>query len=302
MHFLRDRRKFFESAGLGILALGLGKAGGLKEALADEEAPASAQPALATGGTVPFWSERQAGILTPQQAHSYFASFDLMTANRDDVIKLFKAWTDASARMTEGRPGAPGTDSLEALDLPPSKLTLTFGFGAGLFSKNGKDRYGLLKHKPEALIELPKFHGDELIEAKTGGDISIQACADDPQVAFHAVRHLARLATPVSYDGTAADVAQIRWAQAGFASGGAGEATPRNLMGFKDGTQQPPEKDYDHAVFVDVGRPALDARRDISGRPPNSHRARALGQERGRLSGAGHRPAQGHGRAARQES
>ena len=64
--------------------------------------------------------------------------------------------------------------------------------------------------------------------ARTGGDLSVQACADDPQVAFHAVRQLARLAY---------GVAEIRWAQSGFVSDSATESTPRNLMGFKDGTQ-----------------------------------------------------------------
>ena len=48
--------------------------------------------------------------------------------------------------------------------------------------------------RPTALVDLPKFNGDQLIPEKTGGDISVQACADDPQVAFHAIRQLTRLA------------------------------------------------------------------------------------------------------------
>ena len=81
---------------------------------------------------------------------------------------------------------------------------------------------------------------DQLIEAKTGGDLSIQACADDPQVAFHAVRQLARLA---------AGTAQIRWAQTGFLPTNNRE-TPRNLMGFKDGTQRPEEKEREGIIWV----------------------------------------------------
>ena len=69
---------------------------------------------------------------------------------------------------------------------------MTFGFGAGLFTKDGNDRYGLAAHRPDALVDLPRFNGDQLVEAHTGGDLSVQACADDPQVAFHAVRQLAR--------------------------------------------------------------------------------------------------------------
>ncbi|PZR60176.1 MAG: deferrochelatase/peroxidase EfeB, partial [Stutzerimonas stutzeri] len=117
-------------------------------------------------------------------------------------------------------------DSGDVLGLGPCGLTITFGFGPGLFTKDGKDRYGLAARRPAALVDLPRFNGDQLIEQKTGGDLFIQACANDQQVAFHAVRQLARLAY-----GTAA----MRWGQSGFLSGPRGQ-TPRNLMGFKDGT------------------------------------------------------------------
>ncbi len=114
---------------------------------------------------------------------------------------------------------------------------MTFGFGAGLFSKNGTDRYGLASRRPEALIDMPTFNGDQLVEAQTGDDLSVQACADDAQVAFHAVRQLV---------GLAYGKAQLRWVQTGFnAAFGAGE-TPRNLMGFKDGTQNP-NQDFSNA-------------------------------------------------------
>jgi deferrochelatase/peroxidase EfeB len=135
---------------------------------------------------------------------------------------------------------AASVDSGEVLGMAPARLTLTFGFGAGLFIKDGKDRYGLAMRRPAALVDLPMFHGDQLQPTRTDGDLSVQACADDPQVAFHAVRQMARLADKF---------AQIRWAQAGFLAGGPAGETPRNLMGFKDGTQQPTELDK----FVWVG-------------------------------------------------
>jgi len=127
-------------------------------------------------------------------------------------------------------PGAMAADTGDVLDQSPARLTLTFGFGTGLFSKDGHDRYGLAAHRPAALVDLPKFVGDQLVEEHSDGDLLVQACADDPQVAFHAVRQLARLAD---------NVAKIRWVQTGFLpSMGKGE-TPRNLMGFKDGTNNP---------------------------------------------------------------
>ena len=187
------------------------------------------------------------GIVTPAQNHTYFAAFDLTTDKRDQVVTLLRAWTEAAARMTTGAtaappvqdPDAPGSDSNEALGLAPSRLTVTFGFGAGLFEKDGQDRYGLASLRPAALVDLPRFNGDQLVPEHTGGDLSVQACADDPQVAFHAVRQLARLAY---------DLAQIRWTQSGFQSRPAAGGTPRNLMGFKDGTQTP--QDIEKVVWV----------------------------------------------------
>ncbi len=50
------------------------------------------------------------------------------------------------------------------------------------------------QRRPAALADLPRFVGDQLDPARSGGDLSVQACGDDPQTACHAVRQLARLA------------------------------------------------------------------------------------------------------------
>ena len=183
----------------------------------------------------PFWGKHQGGIATRQQPYSYVAAFDLVTQKREDLVALLETWTAAAARLTQGRTAAELTedagsapaDSGEALDLPASRLTVTFGFGATLFTKDGVDRYGLAPRRPEALIDLPRFNGDQLVPERTGGDLCVQACAEDPQVAFHAVRQLA---------GLTYSAAKIRWAQAGFLPRTGAQQTPRNLMGFKDGT------------------------------------------------------------------
>ena len=200
-----------------------------------------------------FWGVHQGGIVTPPQNHCYFAAFDLTTERRDDVVQLLRTWTDAAARLTSGQTAQPlveaadvvAADLAEALGVAPSRLTLTFGFGPGLFMKQGKDRYGLAAARPDALVDLPRFNGDQLVAEKTGGDLPVQACADDPQVAFHAVRQLARL----TYD-----TAQLRWAQTGFRSTPADGGTPRNLMGLKDGTQTPEQ--IDRAIWVGDEGPA----------------------------------------------
>jgi len=192
----------------------------------------------------PFWGLHQSGIITPAQNHTYFAAFDLVTDKRDEVIKLLQKWTTAAAKMAQGLDAGQdeadsSPDSGDAQGLPPSRLTITFGFGPGLFVKDGKDRYGLASKRPEALVDMPAFSGDQLVPERTGGDLSVQACADDPQVAFHAVRQLVRLADYI---------AQIRWTQVGFIANPAGGGTARNLMGFKDGTGNP---DTSNAALMD---------------------------------------------------
>ncbi|MDR3519136.1 MAG: Dyp-type peroxidase [Azospirillaceae bacterium] len=234
------RRGFLAAAGGLVAAAGAGFA--MPPAVAAAAPTAAAPPPEATPGSEvagkPFHGEHQAGIVSPAQGQTYFAVFDLVTPRRSDVEALFRTWTDASARMARGDTAKPLADDLsvaagdggEAIGLPPARLTITFGFGAGLFTRDGQDRYGLAAQRPAALVDMPRFNGDQLEPAATGGDLSVQACADDPQVAFHAIRQLVRLAE---------GVAQLRWTQTGFNAAFAATETGRNLMGFKDGTQNP---------------------------------------------------------------
>lgn len=181
------------------------------------------------GGRLPFHGRYQGGVTTPPQAHLRFASFDV-TGSRADLAGLLRAWSEAAARMCDGDPVGPvggdpasaPVDTGEAYGLPASRLTVTIGLGPSLFD----GRFGLRGARPAALIDLPAFRGDRLDAARSGGDIGVQACADDAQVAFHAVRTLARIGR---------GVATARWSQAGFDSAPEGR-TGRNLMGFKDGT------------------------------------------------------------------
>ncbi|CAB4701484.1 MAG: deferrochelatase/peroxidase EfeB [Actinobacteria bacterium] len=189
-----------------------------------------------------FRGEHQAGIVTPAQDRLHFAAFDVTTESREELIALLVAWTEAAERMTaggsagpigpvEGAYNLPPDDTGEAIGLPPSGLTITFGFGPGLFrDADGKDRFGLADRQPDALTTLPHFPGDNLQPGRSYGDLCIQACAQDPQVAVHAIRNLARIGF-----GTVA----VRWSQLGFgrtSSTTTSQSTPRNLFGFKDGT------------------------------------------------------------------
>ncbi len=229
-----SRRRLLGYAGAGAAIGAAGFAGGMGTARATDGPD---------GGGVdryPFHGKHQAGIVTPAQDRLHFAAFDVTATSRAELLLLLKAWTAAAAAMTQGLPvggdvplpyDAPPGDTGEATGLPPGRLTLTFGFGPSLFrDEAGKDRFGIADRQPAALRRLPHFPADALQEHRSDGDLCVQACADDPQVAVHAIRNLARIAF-----GSAA----LRWSQLGFgrtSSTSTSQATPRNLLGFKDGT------------------------------------------------------------------
>ena len=221
----------FGIAGAGVALAGAGAAGaGIDRALGVHTAQAATD-------IVPFHGPNQAGIVTPAQEHLHFAALDVTTKDRAKLVSLLKMWTEAARKMTAGREvggtgavggsvAAPPDDTGEALELPASALTLTIGFGPSLFD----GRFGLAGKRPAALAELPLFPQDKLDPARSGGDLCIQACANDPQVAVHAVRNLVRLGFGTT---------EVRWSQLGFgrsSSTSVSQTTPRNLFGFKDGT------------------------------------------------------------------
>ncbi len=190
------------------------------------------------GEVVPFYGSHQAGIATPAQEYLHIAAFDITTDALNDLREMLQQWTTVATSLTAGRPyqgdvqvlSQPPVETGEAIGLGPSQLTLTFGFGPSLFGSGTSGRFGLARHRPAELEPLPPFQGDSLEASRSGGDLCVQACADDPQVAFHAIHVLSRIA-----DGTAA----LRWAQPGFgrtSSTSRSQTTPRNLIGFKDGT------------------------------------------------------------------
>ncbi|MGZ4162905.1 MAG: iron uptake transporter deferrochelatase/peroxidase subunit [Tumebacillaceae bacterium] len=242
-----SRRQVLKMVGAGSAGLLLG-AGGMTSLFAagvtgfGASKPASGQSA---DDILPFYGKYQQGITTPQQDFLYFAAFDVTAKRASEVRELFQVWSDAAANMTQGRlvgietnnPHLPPVDTGEAVGLTTSKLTFTFGVGATLFMKDGVDRFGLAGKRPAALADIPTFKGDNLQEEWSGGDIGVQVCANDPQVAFHAIRNLIRLSR---------GVAAIRWSQSGFQrtqQAAAEPGTARNLMGFKDGTGNPDASD-----------------------------------------------------------
>jgi deferrochelatase/peroxidase EfeB len=199
----------------------------------------------------PFYGQpHQGGIATAPQRYAMFMSFSLAAgAGRTDLQRLLARWSAAAAVLQQGLPVGtvqpqvdvqPPTDTGEAYGLSPASLTATIGLGPSLFG----DRFGLAARRPAVFVDLPPLNGDNLDPRLHGGDLSVQACADDPQVCYHAVRNLARLGR---------DIVSPYWAVLGFgrASAGPGQHTPRNLLGFKDGTRNiSTDAEYDRFVWV----------------------------------------------------
>ena len=230
-----SRRAMFTGAGLGAALAGLaGVAGG-------RAWEASQRPEEAILTTYPFRGDHQAGITTPAQDNMFTAAFDVSTTDVEELKTLLSDWAVAAEQMTAGeliggQPSSnkqlPPKDTGEAWGYKPNGLTITFGVGKGLFvDADGKDRFGLAAKMPAILKEgMPSFSGDQLHAAQSDGDLLIQACSNDAQVCVHAIRNLARIAF-----GTAT----LRWSQVGYgrtSSTSVDQETPRNLFGFKDGT------------------------------------------------------------------
>jgi deferrochelatase/peroxidase EfeB len=242
-------------AGVAAAGAGAGALAGIGGSLAGRAASAPpANEAIDLSRSHPFYAtatgQPQGGVRTEPQRYCVFMTFDMAATRATDLQVLLARWSAAIAQLQAGETvgsvvpshaAGVGADTGEALDLGPASLTVTVGLGPGVFD----DRFGLADARPAHLAPIPALPSDALQAGLSGGDLSLQACADDPQVAYHAVRDLARIAR-----GTAT----VRWTVLGFgrASAGPHQTTPRNLMGFKDGTRNI-STDEDHDRFVWLG-------------------------------------------------
>ncbi|MEP9385142.1 iron uptake transporter deferrochelatase/peroxidase subunit [Nocardioides sp. KR10-350] len=181
----------------------------------------------------PFHGEHQAGILTPQQSAAAYVSFDVTAEDRAGLRELLQTLTTTARFLTSG--GTPPDDGLLATawdngvvgpEVAADGLTVTASVGSSLFD----DRFGLAKAKPARLRPMDEFPNDALDRSICDGDLLLQLCAHHPDTVNHAVRQLMR---------TTRGGLQVRWRQDGFQSPPRPSGTPRNLLGFKDGTANP---------------------------------------------------------------
>ncbi|AZZ40474.1 deferrochelatase/peroxidase EfeB [Acidipropionibacterium jensenii] len=234
-----SRRAMLAGSGGAAAVFGMGGFAWGHHRGAESAEAASADHSTRT--SYPFRGDHQSGILTPAQDSMFTAAFDMRDVDVRLVRSLLRDWSTAAEQMMAGelvggqplanRQAAP-TDTGDAWDYPPSGLTITFGVGRGLFvDEKGRDRFGLKSRMPKILAEgMPRFANEALQSGQSDGDLLIQACADDSQVAVHAIRNLTRIAF---------GRAVMRWTQVGYgrtSSTSKDQQTPRNLFGFKDGT------------------------------------------------------------------
>ena len=245
------RREMLKLTGIGATGIVIGASGlgSTMNAFGYEFQP-SVDDNPSVKNKLPFYGRHQSGITSPLQSHIYFASLDVLVESKEELRQLFKMWTPLAVQLMNGdqivNPSSngyiPPTDTGETIGIDASNLTITFGVGPSLFENKSLNIQHL---RPKELTDLPHFPKDQLDEAYKGGDICIQACANDPQVAFHAVRNLVRAAS---------GKVKIKWSQAGFNAIPYDGGTPRNLFAFKDGTVNPTKNsEYNDSVWIQSG-------------------------------------------------
>ncbi|GAA2534994.1 Dyp-type peroxidase [Mycolicibacterium diernhoferi] len=185
---------------------------------------------------IDFEGAHQPGITAlPIPEQGLVASFNVHARNRAELASTLRELTDEIRGLMAGKPpetrdpAYPPVDSGILGEKPPAdNLSIVVGVGASLFD----DRFGLADRKPRELITMPFLANDRLDPKLSHGDISVIFEAGHNDTMQFALRQLMRR--------TRSDLV-LRWMIDGYARGiGAGAvseaATPRNLLGFKDGT------------------------------------------------------------------
>lgn len=235
-----SRRRLLAGGASGILtagALGAPAQAHATQGRTSATQAAATEPTTAGQAVEPFHGARQAGVATAPQAHAAFAGLDLRRGvDREALGRLMRLLTDDARRLTQGRGALADTEP--ELALLPARLTITFGFGPGLFRAAG------LKGGPEP---LPRFSVDRLEDRWSHGDLLVQICCDDPVTLAHALRMTVK---------DTRSFATVRWVQRGFRQAVQTPGlTQRNLMGQLDGTvnPKPGTQDFDRAVWIADG-------------------------------------------------
>ncbi|HEX3589920.1 MAG TPA: Dyp-type peroxidase [Pseudonocardiaceae bacterium] len=230
------RRSFLTGALIGAGAAGVAAASGSLADAATLPGP-DHTPLNGAAPAVPFHGVHQNGILHPVARQGSFLSFDVIAANRNELTDVLHTLTDRVRFLTGGGMPepvgitAPPSDSgVLGATVPADGLMATVGVGASLFD----GRFGLADRKPARLTAMKMFPNDDLDAAWCHGDLMVQFAAPNNDTVVHAIRDLTRQTR---------GALQVRWRIDGFNSPPRPSGTPRNLLGFKDGTANPDVSD-----------------------------------------------------------
>ncbi|MGH3882543.1 MAG: Dyp-type peroxidase [Pseudonocardiaceae bacterium] len=205
---------------------------------------------------VPFDGTHQTGITAmPVPARGLMAAFSVQVSDRAGLRRLLTELTEEIRSLMAGRPieqrdsRYPPVDS-GILGTPPpaDNLSVVVSVGSSLFDA----RFGLAERRPVELVEMPFLANDRLDPARSHGDLLLTLEARHPDTIQFALRQLMRR--------TRSDLV-LHWMIDGYTRGSANAAsggTPRNLLGFKDGTANLPQDDtavMDRYVWVAAGDP-----------------------------------------------
>jgi deferrochelatase/peroxidase EfeB len=240
------------------LLVGLGMAGGAMAAraatLPDERATEPVESLDGTQDRLPFYGRHQSGVTTAQPAAALVAAFDVLSDDRDELEQMFRRLTERAAFLTQGGKAPVADPKLPPPDsgvlgpvVVPDALSMTVAVGSSLFD----DRFGLAKARPAKLVQMKQFPNDGLDADFCHGDLLVQFNANTAETNIHALRDLVK---------TMPDQVSLRWKMEGFLPPHTikrqRQDTVRNLMGFKDGTENLDVRDaglVDRQVWVQPG-------------------------------------------------
>lgn len=219
-----SRRQFLGL--LGAAAAGAAASAPITALAVGSQAPPTGGPATPMATLSPYGAH-QSGITTPTQRFVDLVALDLLPGTDAEALgRLMRLWTGDIEALMAGR-AAPG-DTAPELATPNADLTVTVGWGPGVFSLPG-----LTSARPAGLHEIPPMRHDRLEERWSGGDLLLVVGAHDGTSVAHAVRRMVADAAPF---------ARMRWRQSGFWNGFGQEGSPatgRNLFGQVDGSANP---------------------------------------------------------------
>ena len=292
-----SRRRLLGLTGAGAAVAGVGAVSGYALGRPDAPVAAPGQDIVAFRGT------HQAGIVTPSQNELYFTALDLTSTGKATVQRMLSQWTTAAERLTRGletaengalplNPEAPPADTGEALDLPPSSLTVTIGFGCDVLRQARHRRPA----PGRAGRPARRSQGDRLDPARSRRRHLHPGLRERP--AGRGARRAQPRPHRLRDDGGALGAARVRPDVVDVDPADHGPQ-PVRLQGRHE---QPQGRGTGPARRARVGaerrRAGLDDRRDLPRRPPHPDAHRDLGPLLAHRAGVDHRADQGHRRPA----